>query len=148
MSRVPEPRVPVALRQGVDAGCAGDIDGLSIGYRVIKAEPAEGINALELKELNLIEVSVVSLPANTLATVELVKAAETARLIDRLAEGERLTSREWEALFKSDSFGLSNAEAERAVRKNFHGQGEPAGSGQGDPGTTDTEREFWAAMAG
>lgn len=127
---------------------AGDIDGLSIGYRVVKADEDQTLGALQLKELSLIEVSVVSLPANALATVETVKAAETSRLIDRLADGERLTSREWESLLKSPEFGLSNAEAERAVRKNFHGQGEPAANGQGDPGTTDEATNFLAALAG
>jgi hypothetical protein len=47
-----------------------------------------------------------------------------------LAAGERLTEREWESLLKK-SFDLSNAEAERAVRLHFKGQGDPAGAADG-----------------
>lgn len=52
---------------------AGDIDGLSIGYRVEREERDEKAGVLRLKELDLIEVSIVSLGANELALVDAVK---------------------------------------------------------------------------
>jgi HK97 family phage prohead protease len=104
----------------------GDIDGLSIGYGVVTAEPDAEKNVLRLKELRLVEVSIVSLAANDRARVDSVKAAEIDNLRIKLLAGDRLTEREWESLFKSDLFGMSNSQAERAVRVNLkRGQGEP-----------------------
>jgi phage head maturation protease len=105
---------------------AGDVEGLSIGYEVIKAEPDKDV--LRLTELRLFEVSVVSLAANERATVTAVKA-EDIELRNRLAAGDRLTVREWERLLK-EHLSLSNSEAERAVRLHLRG-------GSGDPGADD-----------
>jgi uncharacterized protein len=116
---------------------AGDIDGLSIGYRVVKASEDETQGVMLLKELTLVEVSVVSQPANPLALVSAVKAAELEDLRARLAAGDRLQQREMEELMK-EFFGFSNSEAERAAGACLAGeQGVPAGSGLDD---------FWAAM--
>lgn len=52
---------------------AGDIDGLSIGYQTIKSEPDKKNGVLLLKELELIEVSVVSVGANDRALIDAVK---------------------------------------------------------------------------
>lgn len=118
---------------------AGDIDGLSIGYHTITAEPDKAAGVLLLKELDLVEVSVVSVGANDRALVDAVKAAEISNLRDRIAAGERLTSREWEALFKD--MGLTNSEAERAVRVH------DLRNGQGDPDATEeTGEDFMAAL--
>ena len=92
---------------------AGDIDGLSIGYVPTKVEPDEKAGVLRLKEVRLIEVSVVSHPANDRALVDSVKAAEIENLRQRLAAGDRLKRRELESLMK-EYLGLSNSEAERA----------------------------------
>jgi HK97 family phage prohead protease len=51
---------------------AGAVQGLSIGYRTVKAEPDGPV--LRLKELDLVEVSIVSFPANRRARVDTVKA--------------------------------------------------------------------------
>lgn len=134
-------RLNMAVQKGAEAHAllkAGDIDGLSIGYRVIKADDDDEV--VRLKELKLIEVSVVSLPANDQATVSAVKAAEIETLRDRLAAGDRLTAREWEKLLKAEPFELSNAEAERAVR--VHGF-----TGQGDPDEPDEGHAFLAALS-
>lgn len=117
---------------------AGDIDGLSIGYRVVKALDDEAEGVILLKELSLVEVSVVSMPANTSATVSAVKAAELEDMRARLAAGDRLQARELEELFK-EHFGFSNSEAERAVRAAMAGE-------QGGPAETDPALAFWAAM--
>lgn len=106
-----------------------EMRGLSIGYDI----PAGGAEMDKkrpgvriLKEIELFEVSIVNIAANNRANVEAVKAFETRQLRDRLAAGDRLTVREMERLLKSDEpLSLSNAEAERAVRLNFKGQGAP-----------------------
>lgn len=117
---------------------AGDIDGLSIGYRVIKASEDETEKVMLLKELTLVEVSVVSQPANSLATVSAVKAAELEDLRARLAAGDRLQRREMEELMK-EFFGFTNSEAERASSALLAGE-------QGAPAQTDLEADFWAAL--
>jgi HK97 family phage prohead protease len=106
----------------------GDIDGLSIGYRIFpggfKVDDSTGVWYLE--KLDLFEVSVVSIGSNENATVSSVKAAKAAHEItEKLAAGERLTEREFETLLKG-SLGLSNSQAERAARVHLKGPGEPA----------------------
>lgn len=89
------------------------INGLSIGYRTIEAVP-DGAT-MRLKKLDLIEVSVVAFPAAR-ARVDTVKTSDhTARLRERLLAGDPPTVRVWEKGLR-DAFGLSQAEAERAVR--------------------------------
>lgn len=117
---------------------AGDIEGLSIGYRVVKGQedPEQGV--FMLKELELIEVSVVSMPANGLATVGAVKSAQLEDYRARLSAGDRLMPRELEELFK-EYFDFSNSEAERAVRSCL-------ADAQGGPAETDPLADFWAAL--
>lgn len=116
---------------------AGDIDGLSIGYRVVKSSEDETQGVMLLKEISLVEVSVVSQPANPLATVSAVKAAELEDLRARLAAGDRLQPREMEELMK-EFFGFTNSEAERAAGALLAGE-------QGVPAETGPE-DFWAAF--
>ncbi|UWQ16149.1 HK97 family phage prohead protease [Jannaschia sp. M317] len=104
---------------------AGDIDGLSIGYRIVEYTRNTDDDTWLLEKLDLIEVSVVSVPANDNATITNIKAARAAlELKDRLAAGERLTEREFEQLLKG-SLGLSNSQAERAARIHLKGPGDP-----------------------
>lgn len=104
----------------------GDIDGLSIGYSIKKYDKDEDEGIWYLKELDLFEVSVVSIGANENATVSAVKAQKTAHEItEKLKAGERLTEREFEMLLKGN-LGLSNSQAERAARVHLKGPGEPA----------------------
>lgn len=70
-------RLNMEVQQGREAYAllkAGDIDGLSIGYRVMKAEDDDAQDAKLLKELDLVEVSVVSLGANDRALVSSFKS--------------------------------------------------------------------------
>lgn len=105
---------------------AGQIEGLSIGYRV----PAGGAKkasdgAYELHELDLREVSVVTMPMNEMATAAAKAQFEAETLVDRLKAGDRLTEREFEMMLKG-ALGFSNSQAERAARLCLKGQGEPA----------------------
>jgi HK97 family phage prohead protease len=115
----------------------GALSGLSIGYDPVVKRMAGKVR--ELVELALHEVSLVTIGMNPAALVSGVKELEDSR--NRLAAGERLSEREWERMLK-ESFGLSNAEAERAVRVNElrQGQGEPDGE------IADPMAAFWAAI--
>ncbi|WP_061930156.1 HK97 family phage prohead protease [Aureimonas sp. AU22] len=104
---------------------AGDIDGLSIGYRIKEYSVDTETSVWTLEKLDLVEVSIVSVGANENAVVQSVKAAKAAHdLFERLKAGDRLTEREFETWLKG--LGLSNSQAERAARLHLKGQGEPA----------------------
>jgi len=103
----------------------GDVDGLSIGYRVQKHSVDDDTGVWTLEKLDLLEVSIVSIGANSHATVASVKAAKAAYdFTEKLKAGVRLTEREFETWLKG--LGFSNSQAERAVRLHLKGQGEPA----------------------
>jgi HK97 family phage prohead protease len=103
----------------------GDIDGLSIGYRIKEYSVDTSTHVWTLEKVDLREVSVVSLGANDNATIGSVKAAKAAHeLTDKLKAGERLTEREFELWLKG--LGFSNSQAERAARLHLKGLGEPA----------------------
>jgi HK97 family phage prohead protease len=106
---------------------AGDIDGLSIGYRIKEYSVDTESGVWTLEKLDLVEVSIVSVGANEHAVVQNVKAAKAAHdLMERLKAGDRLTEREFETWLKG--LGLSNSQAERAARLHLKGQGEPVGA--------------------
>jgi HK97 family phage prohead protease len=119
---------------------AGDIDGLSIGYRIKQYSVDIETGVWTLEKLDLVEVSIVSVGANENATIGSVKAAKACHEItDRLKAGDRLTEREFEFWLKG--LGFSNSQAERAARIHLKGQGEPA--------TAETEATaFLRAMLG
>lgn len=103
----------------------GDIDGLSIGFRIKEYSVDNETDVWTLEKLDLLEVSIVSIGANDTATITSVKAAKAAHdLFERLKAGDRLTEREFETWLKG--LGLSNSQAERAARLHLKGQGEPA----------------------
>lgn len=104
----------------------GDIDGLSIGYTIPRGGVDEKDGIWYLKEIDLFEVSVVSIGACDRATVAAVKAQKAHQEItEKLKAGDRLTEREFEMLLKG-ILGLSNSQAERAARIHLKGPGEPA----------------------
>lgn len=104
----------------------GDIEGLSIGYRIKEYSSDTETGVWTLERLDLREISVVSIGANTIATIGSVKSArKSVELIEKLKSGSKLTTREFETLLKG-SLGFSNSEAERAVRGQQLGQGDLA----------------------
>lgn len=115
----------------------GALSGLSIGYKTLKSARGTGEAKRLLQSLHLAEVSLVPEGSNNLALIDSIKGADDAR--EKLAAGERLTEREFDACFKA--LGLSNNEAERAVRINLKGQAEP------DDTATDA-RTFLEALRG
>lgn len=108
---------------------AGDIDGLSIGYRIKEYSVDTESGVWTLEKLDLVEVSIVSVGANENAVVQSVKAAKAAHdLTEKLKAGDRLTEREFEVWLKG--LGFSNSQAERAARLHLKGQGEPANAAE------------------
>lgn len=77
---------------------AGALRGLSIGYREIETEP-DG-NARLLKKLDLLEISVVSFPANRRARVESVKSERMEEFARRLRDGDPMPIKEFEDLLR------------------------------------------------
>lgn len=105
----------------------GDIDGLSIGYRIKEYSVDTETGVWTLQKLDLKEVSIVSIGANSNATVSSVKAAkQLLELTDKLKAGDRLERREFETWLKGLPLGFSNSQAERTARIHLKGQGEPA----------------------
>lgn len=112
---------------------AGDIDGLSIGYRIRSGGYVvdEETGTWTLTKLDLREVSIVSIGANENATIAAVKSERrVVEVTEKLKAGDRLTEREFEDLLKG-AFGLSNSQAERAARVHLKGQGEPGEAAKG-----------------
>jgi HK97 family phage prohead protease len=102
---------------------AGAVWGLSIGYREVDVTPADGGEARLLNELDLIEASIVSFPANRRAAVDTVKA-----------EGA-------DAEPQNDGFALRGVHAQAARRRAAPRQGfrgspargrDPEGDGRAD----------------
>lgn len=119
--------------------------GLSIGYREQGSEP-DGAHRL-LTKLDLLEISIVSFPANELARIDAVKSDAYCLVRTKLLAGERPTKREFEKAMR-DAFDLSNSEAERAVKLfQMETPGEP-GADEIDHATKAAALELRAAIAG
>ena len=88
---------------------ANAVSGLSIGYWIRESSYDEKTNIRTLTKLDLIEVSLVTFPANDEARVEAVKF--------KLANGELPTIREFEKLLRDA--GFSKSEARRVVRSGY-----------------------------
>ncbi|MCE7028932.1 HK97 family phage prohead protease [Jiella avicenniae] len=82
---------------------AGAITGLSVGYYVKDSSFDETTRIRTLKQVDLVEASIVTTPANDEARVDTVKA--------KLAAGETITEREFERLLKDRGFSRSDAAA-------------------------------------
>lgn len=80
---------------------AGAVSGLSIGYWVRESSFDEKTNVRTLTKLDLVEVSLVTFPANDDARVEAVKF--------KLAHGELPNIREFEKLLREAGFSKSQA---------------------------------------
>lgn len=81
----------------------GIVSGLSIGYYVIEDSFNEKERIRTLKEIELVEVSVVTFPANSEARVETIKA--------KLQRGCKVSLREFEAHLREQGWTRSEAEA-------------------------------------
>ena len=95
----------------------GGLDGLSIGYRTLKAEPKAGKpGVISLLKLDLLENSIVTFAANERARVEVVKSI--------LDAGQLPTVREFEGLLRDAGFSKAKAAA-IAATATPHLRGDP-----------------------
>ena len=93
---------------------AGAIDGLSIGFQTLESETDEQRSVRKLTKLNLLEVSLVTFPANRNAVVSGVKSIQTVR--------------EFEAVMRR--LGFSKRQARIIATRGWQGlQSEPADGG-------------------
>ena len=99
---------------------AGAIDSMSIGYRTIEAVPEAGGRVRKLTEVDLFEVSLVTMPMNEMARVTDVKSIRTER--------------EFEAFLRDA--GYSRKEAAAITLHGFK-----AITGQRDAGSDDEQSE-------
>lgn len=114
---------------------AGAVTGLSIGYWVRESSYDEKSGIRTLTKLDLVEVSLVTFPANDEARVEAVKF--------KLAHGQLPTTREFEKLLREAGFSKSQA----AV---VAGHGLPEllrREAEGDPATKEGVKALSAALA-
>jgi HK97 family phage prohead protease len=112
----------------------GALDGLSIGYRTLKAEPKPGKEGvISLVKLDLLEGSVVTFAANERARVEVVKSI--------LDAGKSLTVREFEGLLRDAGFSKAKAVA-IAAAASPHLRGDPEAKAD------EAERFFSALVSG
>lgn len=87
------------------------IQGLSIGYREVEVEPDKERNVRRLKKLDLIEVSIVSMPANRRARVESVKSERMEEFARRLRDGDPMPIKEFEDILRDAGVPKSMATA-------------------------------------
>ncbi|MDH4992061.1 HK97 family phage prohead protease [Aquamicrobium lusatiense] len=104
---------------------AGAVRGLSIGYREVKAEP-DG-NLRRLKELDLMEISVVSFPANRRASIAAVKSERMDEFARRLRDGDPMPIKEFEDILreagvpKSMAVQIASVGYAKAIRSESEG---------------------------
>lgn len=82
------------------------VKGMSIGYYVLDESWNEKDRILTLKELELVEVSIVTFPANELAQVDAVKSMESL-----LRKGQMPTLPEFEKFLRDAGFSKAQATA-------------------------------------
>lgn len=85
----------------------GVLDGLSIGYRVVKSSPDRARQVRVLEEVELKEISLVLFPMNTEAVIETVKSS---------IEGSPLDIREFERWLQRDA-GLTRSKSLQVVSR-------------------------------
>lgn len=80
---------------------AGAVKGLSIGYRELEVqEPTERTEPRRLIKLDLLEISIVSFPANPKARVDLVKSEHMEDFARRLRDGDPPPIKEFEDILR------------------------------------------------
>ncbi|ODA67665.1 Caudovirus prohead protease [Methyloligella halotolerans] len=105
---------------------AGAVRGLSIGYRELEAEPDGSV--LLLKKLDLLEISVVSFPANRRARIDSVKSERMDEFAKRLRDGDPMPIKEFEDILreagvpKSMAVQIASVGYAKAIRSESEGE--------------------------
>jgi HK97 family phage prohead protease len=119
-----EGRINLGTEKGREAYAllkAGDMDGLSIGYRVKDFEVEKTTGVRFLKEVDLMEISLVTMPANQRALVTDVKSVEDVATLSDL-----------EDLLRKSGFSRDAAIVFISRVKSFSGQSQRE-AGDGEP---------------
>ena len=127
-----EGRINLGTEKGREAYAllkAGDMDGLSIGYRVKDFEVDTKTDVRFLKDLDLMEISLVTMPANQRAVVTDVKSVED---INTLAEAEEL--------LRKGGFSRDARRAFIAKVKTFLSGQNRREAGEGEPPADDAKK--------
>jgi uncharacterized protein len=103
-------------RDAYELAKAGALDGLSIGFRADDWE-MDGNNRV-LKSIDLFEVSLVTMPANTLATITDIRSLDDAPAIERAVRA---------------ALNLSRAEAKAFMARGIRGLLDLRDAGEADP---------------
>lgn len=114
----------------------GTIDGLSIGYYLKKGDYEETDNGRVIKKVsNLVEVSVVTFPADTAARVDLASVKSELEQLETIRDFER---------FLRDAGGLSKGLTDALVSraKVIFGQGEPGQDESGAKAMAEIEKRL------
>jgi hypothetical protein len=106
----------------------GGLDGLSIGFRTVKAKKEARSGVRRILEADLWEISVVTFPMLPQARVTAVKA------------GRRPTAREFERWLVRDA-GLTRSEARAVIARGFASLGRRRDGAAGEKGLAKTIRE-------
>lgn len=105
---------------------AGAVQGLSIGYREVRAEPDGTIR--RLKELDLREISIVSFPANRQARIQTVKSERMDEFAARLRDGDPMPIKEFEDILreagvpKAMAVQIASVGYAKAIRSDSEGE--------------------------
>ncbi len=111
---------------------SGAIQGLSIGYREIDTQPSESGGPRKLLKLDLLEVSVVSFPANRRARVESVKSEQMEEFARRLRDGDPMPVKEFEDILreagvpKAMAVQIASVGYAKAIRSDSEGEANEA----------------------
>jgi HK97 family phage major capsid protein/HK97 family phage prohead protease len=80
MARILEPgRLKDRLDEAWQSIKAGLVSGLSIGFKALEAERIEKTNGLRFRKWEFLELSAVTIPANSQATITMIKNIDTAQ---------------------------------------------------------------------
>jgi len=110
----------------------GALDGLSIGYQTVDAEYDSDLGIRSLNKLNLMEISIVTIPMNDAAGITAVKAADGIKTI-----------REFEDFLRDA--GFSNAQAKAIASRGFKSS-EPRDEDDGVTGLLESLRKARAGL--
>lgn len=105
---------------------AGAVQGLSIGYREVRAEPDGTIR--RLRELDLREISIVSFPANRQARIQAVKSERMEEFARRLRDGDPMPIKEFEDILrevgvpKAMALQIASVGYAKAIRSESEGE--------------------------
>ena len=81
-------------REGYALIKAGDLDSMSIGFRIPKGGSEYKDDIRYIKEIDLFEISLVTTPANTLATIDSVKSLENMKDINDFLQEKGFSNNE------------------------------------------------------